>query len=754
MTNEFNNPNDPKTRIIETFLEEIVADHAPSDLTATILQKLNSGNLNASPPRSVHASNPMAPIPNGANLDVAATVNGTSSKTSANLNAGNAVISKSAGRDPADSSNCGQTETTFVVNARKRRTVSSSQHARWLVWNSVAAVSLVTLTMLLCYLFANRDNAIGGNYGVAENIDFGTITPVDATLLPDQNVTGSNTSLANLAHRATGNGIELDSDESSKSQQLPNAILITEVAPPPEVMPVDVVPSESQPQLDPIEIPSMIASGELVELIDGRLEKLWQRNNLVSQIAPVDSHIWAKRLVQKLTGREISESELKQFDQFPQVSQRSDFIEWFFEQPDQLDEFANDWSRYLASTLVGQTMTVKNQLPDYDRANAHLLAHLRYSLYHNEPYDQIVRELVTANGSLHPANSDYDGAAGYLISISNNHRNRELVGMTSQVVRAFWGQRMQCAQCHNDESANVDQEEFWMIGALMRDFRISHKDGAEKLVAVPYPHSPLFFEAGDGRLIAVDPQLDPNSDSSRATLVHQLIRNPRFGEQAVNIVWTKLLGYGLVNPPGDIGAHNPSIDDQLLATLGEQFRAHGYSLRNVIEWVALSAAFDRPDSSGSTIDQPELNGRPLFSQFYMRPLPSDELTIEQSLQLVAKSLNESASDDLDRSTTAKRALLSRAVPGFDSKNRNKIALPVNGLPKGTTEWGTAPGYSQTMEKIIASDLSDEHKVVHLFWLSGNRLPDKRELGICMTILERNPNRKEAFQDIWWAISRR
>jgi hypothetical protein len=701
-----------RDRIVKTFLEEIVGGNTPPDLTDQILRQLE---LRAQPtsgkPQQFAASD----------LDVASDLNGTD----------HAMLPASC----LGSSQANTEEPQLVVRAAQKMRLRQ-RDSRWFLWNSVAAIALVALTVFLVYAFWDRNQN------------------------PDQQLAKD---AANTTDVANGQASALPKTDDVHSSQLvtdnrPNplnpaieqpVIMPVDVQPihPDDVRTTDIVNSQPRPQLPPLVLAEPIQREQLVALIDNKLDHLW----VAHQLAPasgVSDAVWAERLVHKLTGREINKQELTRLAAISSKTKRQEFFDWLFTQPDVLDEFANLWSRRLATHFLGREVGVEEQLATNNPPTAHLLAHLRYSIYNGTPYDKLATELLTATGSIEPLKDDYDGAVGYLISISRQNKDRALVSMTSQVVRSFWGQRLQCAQCHDDQAAGLTQQEFWNTAALLRDFQISPSGGSEKIVAEPYPSSPLFYEAQDGRVIAIAPELTSGNDSSRPTLAQQLIRNPLFAQQAINIVWSEMLGYGLVNPPGDLGSHNPSIDVELNQTLAEQFRSHEYSLREVINWIALSTAFDRPTNDDSQQDHPEATGVALFSRYYQRE-PKNPDVVERSLTLVMNAYTQNRTDP---SGNAKKAILARRVSPADSPGQVAVSQD---LPIGTTEWGTSDAYAATMQKIVESSLSDQNKVEHLFWLAQNRSPDGRELSICISIVKSNEkDSRQAYQDIWWAISNR
>src|SRR5204863_7923139 len=80
---------------------------------------------------------------------------------------------------------------------------------------------------------------------------------------------------------------------------------------------------------------------------------------------------------------------------------------------------------------------------------------LRVHIVKNTPFDEIVRELITANGSTFanpPANF-------YRIA-------RDPTNLAETTAQLFFGIRMQCAKCHNHPFERWTQDDYYSMAAF------------------------------------------------------------------------------------------------------------------------------------------------------------------------------------------------------------------------------------------------------------------------------------------------
>ncbi|MDB4478365.1 PSD1 and planctomycete cytochrome C domain-containing protein [Akkermansiaceae bacterium] len=109
--------------------------------------------------------------------------------------------------------------------------------------------------------------------------------------------------------------------------------------------------------------------------------------------------------------------------------------------------FADRWTIFMADMLrIRSNVTGGNQL----------LAYIHGSLDQGKPYDELVRELISASGR---ANSN--PAVGYILG--DDAAPMELAAATSQI---FLGVRIGCAMCHDHPFDDWEQKHFYDLAAF------------------------------------------------------------------------------------------------------------------------------------------------------------------------------------------------------------------------------------------------------------------------------------------------
>jgi hypothetical protein len=182
---------------------------------------------------------------------------------------------------------------------------------------------------------------------------------------------------------------------------------------------------------------------------------------------------------------------------------------------------------------------------------------IRQSFHDRKPWDQFVRELITARGS-----TFRNGA----VTLFRDRREPEEV--TTLVSRLFVGVRLECAKCHHHPFEIWGQDDFYSFAAWFA--RIGRKGTG---LSPPISGSEEFFFAGNsgsvkhpvtgaemsprplfGDAPAHDSHPDPR-ESLAAWITSP--QNHLFAQVMANRVWADLMGRGLVDPVDDFRATNP-----------------------------------------------------------------------------------------------------------------------------------------------------------------------------------------------------
>jgi Protein of unknown function (DUF1553)/Protein of unknown function (DUF1549) len=236
-------------------------------------------------------------------------------------------------------------------------------------------------------------------------------------------------------------------------------------------------------------------------------------------------------------------------------------------------------------------------------------AWVREQLARNRPLDQMVRDLLLAQGD--PGKT---GPANFYTLASDPRDLGEHVGSL------FLGTQIACARCHAHPADRWTQDDYHAFAACFA--RVTQQGGMVRIadrgeVEHPKTHKPVAprpLGGATGKVDAGDP---------RVPLAEWLVSgdNPMFARNLVNRVWKHLLGRGLVEPVDDLRPTNPPANPALLDALAANFVRHGFDLR----WLVREIAESRTYQLTSLATPENRRDERLFSHACLKPLSAQVL---------------------------------------------------------------------------------------------------------------------------------
>jgi hypothetical protein len=459
-----------------------------------------------------------------------------------------------------------------------------------------------------------------------------------------------------------------------------------------------------------------------------------------------DDATFLRRVTLDLAGRLPSATERERYWATAESDRRQQLIEALLETQDFADYFANKW-----------TSLLKNRRDDASDMAANFAFHswIRDHLLTGTPYDQMVRQLLAATGTIisNPAVAWYK-------------RVKDPKEQLEDVSQLFLGVRLQCAQCHHHPFERWSQDDYYALGAFFsrvgrkptgvrEEDMIFHQRGkaeAQNVTtgAMLRPRA-LGMEVGD-----IDPSEDP-----RLRLADWMSSpdNPFFAKALVNRYWKHFFGVGLIEPEDDIRDSNPAANPQLLAAIEQAFISSGFNQKQLIRTLVMSRAYQLSSEVNS------MNGLDTrsHSRFYPRRLPAEVLldAIDQLLGSQTHFANLPAGT---------RAI---ALPD-NSYNRSVPFLKVFGRPENSSvcecERVRSANLTQSLHLLNAADIkaklavdggladrlsqSDqplELRVEEIYQRAFSRAPRSNELEIALNFLAEGPAPRQDFEDLLWAI---
>jgi hypothetical protein len=420
------------------------------------------------------------------------------------------------------------------------------------------------------------------------------------------------------------------------------------------------------------------------------------------------------------------------------------------------DEYVDYWTNRFADTLLVSSRFLK------ENAMWSFYNWIRGSVATNKPYDQFVREIVTANG-----NTLENGAANYYVL------HKETTELNENFSMAFLGMSITCARCHNHPLEKWTQKQYFQMANLFA--RIGMKNGARDgdvqiytnpfgevnlpRLGKPLPPAPL-----DGEALAFHAATD-----RREHLAHWLTSssNPYFARSFVNRVWKNFMGRGLVEAVDDMRATNPPSNDELLTGLAADFTARKFDVKHLIRTIMNSAAYQRSSAPNETNKQDER----FYSRYVMRRLPAEALldALSQVTGVPTMFPNYAAGTKSMQVPDAKLNNYFLALFGKPLRimtvESERTAEPSVAQALHTINGDTineklrAPG--GIVDSFIRLGLSDEMAIEHLYLSALSRKPRPDEAaGLIAAMSEARAGvksssgvnaRRQALEDLAWAV---
>jgi hypothetical protein len=439
-------------------------------------------------------------------------------------------------------------------------------------------------------------------------------------------------------------------------------------------------------------------------------------------------------------------------------NKRDAAIEQLLRSPDYADYFASKW-----------TALLKNRRDDSSDIVSNFAFHawVRDSLLANKSYDQFVRELLAATGTVigNPPVAWYK-------------RVKEPKQQLEDVAQLFLGVRMQCAQCHHHPFERWSQDDYYSLAAFFS--QVGRKPSAtrgEDLIfhqrgIATAKHAKTGAALRPAALGDSIPDIAADEDP-RLKLADWMSgpKNPFFAKALVNRYWKHFFQRGLIEPEDDIRDTNPPTNPALLAALEQHFIASRFDLKELVRVITRSAAYQLSEIP----NQHNLSDRQNYSRYYPRRMQAEVLL--DAIDQVAGT-----NTDFANLPPGTRAV---ALPD-NSFNTGIPFLRVFGRPEGESvcecERVQSSSLAQSLHLINAPDIKAklahaqgraqrlatdmrplEERVRELYFVAYSRAPRPAELKSAIDYLQEPVTGadgkpiapaqavRENFQDLIWAL---
>lgn len=507
--------------------------------------------------------------------------------------------------------------------------------------------------------------------------------------------------------------------------------------------------------------------------INSVIEQQW-RDYEIRPAPEVDDSKWCRRLFLDVIGRIPTVQELTEFTQDRSPDRRRRLVERLLEDDRYAEEYAGHWASIWTNVLIGRSGgTERGSLTNRDG----MMKYLRDSFAVNKPYNQLVYELVTAEGATKPGMDGFNGATNFLADKVNTE---DAVLATSSTSRIFLGLQVQCTQCHNHPFNQWKQQRFWDFNAFFRQTRALRRfvsgtndiDYAE-LVNQDFageagnPSDALiFYELRNGLMKTAYPVfMDDTAIGAsgylsevdrRKELGRLMIESPFMDKMMVNRYWAHFLGHGFTKPVDDLGPHNVPSHPELLEYLAGEVRGNSHDVKQLIRWIVLSRPYQLAarHSSANDIDDPLVGESPKFSHFYLR-----QMTAEQLYQSLVISSGASAAGSYEQQERERRRWMSQFVTAFGTDEGDEATTFNGSIPQALmlfngelTRQAISDAEGGFIKRLMVEHRNPRDRVNHLFLAGLARRASRDELSIASKLqAARGGDEVAMLQDMWWAI---
>jgi len=425
---------------------------------------------------------------------------------------------------------------------------------------------------------------------------------------------------------------------------------------------------------------------------------------------------------------------------------RARLVDRLLERPEFTDYWAYKWSDLLL--VSSRRLPMKGVVSFYNW--------IRDGVARNKPWNQFVREIVTASGS-----TLENGAANYYVL------HKDPIDLTETTSQAFLGMSITCARCHNHPLEKWTQNDYYGMANLFGRVRLKNGELAgETLVfpadsgdlnhprrGVPMPPKPL-----DAPAMALD-----SPEDRRALLGDWLTsaENPYFSRALVNRVWRNFMGRGLVEAEDDLRLTNPPSNDALLAAVTADFVKHGFDVKHLIRRIMNSAAYQRSSTPvpGNERDQK------YYSTYIPRRLPAEVILDSVSAATGAptefpsyprgtRALQLPDSQVASYFLTAFGRPLREQTCSCERQDEPSVTQALH-LSNGSTINDKLRAQEGVLTRLLAEGLSDEQVLDRLYRIAFSRPPSAAEKARVLRALGPlggDPKtRREAMEDLLSAL---
>ncbi len=520
--------------------------------------------------------------------------------------------------------------------------------------------------------------------------------------------------------------------------------------------------SADEPLLPPPETP-------IEKVIDQFVRQRLEKESVVPA-GSVDDLNLLRRTMLDLAGRIPTTAEAQAFAANDSTTKRVELVDRLLASPDFVWHQRNEFDRML--------LPIRPNDGDFRK-------YLLWAVRENRSWEAMFRDMLLGD----EADENRKGALVFLKT-----RARDLDDLTNDTAILFFGVNVTCAKCH-DHPLTPDWKQhhyFGMASFFSRTyvtkknllaerpfgevkFKSKRKDDTKgeqtakfQFLTGAVMDEPVVERSADEvkaieELIKASMQKDdappPEKPtfSPREKLVEVALRaedNRFFARNAVNRVWQRLLGRGLVHPVDQLHSANPASHPELMDWLVRDTVAHGYDLKRLMRGIVLSQAYARSSEWTSGSEPPDAS---LLAVAKDKPLTPRQYAL--SLLIAAGNPTQWPSTDQVEAWATRREQLENGANGW----AGNFEMPTEHFQVAVDEALLFSNSKRIEDEFLRDSgdrligqlkgLSDEAALFDtLFWAVCSRPPTADErTALAGYLKQRESDRPAALRQIVWAL---
>jgi Protein of unknown function (DUF1549)/Protein of unknown function (DUF1553) len=401
----------------------------------------------------------------------------------------------------------------------------------------------------------------------------------------------------------------------------------------------------------------------------------------------------------------------------------------------------------LADTWATQMYPIESTNRFLTKAPLH--KYLAETFNANKPWDQMAREIITAEGEV-----DKLGAVTYFAA------NQGVDKITDSIGKLFLGVQIQCANCHNHPFTHWKQVEYWGLAQFFYNVNINApRNGKDKDTTVsvsetarpnrrfnPLPESAKSVKP---KLLGANEVSLSSSKPYRPVLADWMCTsdNPFFSKAKVNRVWAQYFGKGIVNPIDDLSDENEPSHPELLNGLAKEFSRGGFDLKNLVRAICLSDAYQR--TSQPTPENKE--DKVLYSRMEIKVLSPEQLY--DSLMAVTGGFEGGRPGPAPKAKGGPVTPRDRFVQFFMGSENPKATDYEAGIPQALRLMNNPrlSGSPALLNEISKAGNQPNKVIERIYLMTVSRRPTEAETKRLTEYVAKASDAKTGYGDILWVL---